>query len=318
MNRISHRESYRLSKGELRALCQLSLPHGLWAVVFQWLVICGSIWAAVTVDTWWAYLVVVVVIGTRQHALAVLMHDASHYLIVRNKRLNDFIASVFLSFPILTSTTRYRTHHGLHHRHVNTELDPDDNNREMFKSRRDMWVTALKDVTGYNSMTTVGTLAHFGITGPMVMRVGDRDGVSHFEKTLAWSFYFIVLASVFAFGVWVEFLVFWVLPMITVLPPILRFRALAEHGGCEDESDLTMARTVTPGWIERALVAPCNVHYHLEHHLYPGIPFYNLPKANELLKQREIYAAQAHVNDGYFAGHSRVVDEIVTAKPATS
>lgn len=311
MSRVSHREQYRLSKDELRDLCQLSVPTGLYAIGFQWIVIIGSIWIALAINDWWAFLLAVIVIGTRQHALAVLMHDASHYLIVRNKTLNDVIASIFLSFPILTSTSRYRTHHGLHHRHVNTELDPDDNNRQIFATRLDMFVTALKDVTGFNTMTTVGTLNHFGITGPMVKPAGHPDGIGRLEKGLAWTFYGVILLAVIVFGVWLEFLFFWVLPLATVLPPILRFRALAEHGGCEDGSDLTMARTVTPGWLERVLLAPCNVHYHLEHHLYPGIPFYNLPKASDLLHRREVYAAQAHVNDGYFVGSQRVVDEVV-------
>ncbi|WP_227270870.1 fatty acid desaturase family protein [Roseobacter weihaiensis] len=311
MSRTSQRDQYRLSKEELRQLCKLSVPKGLFAIGFQWMVIIGSIWTALTLNLWWVTLLAVIVIGTRQHALAVLMHDASHYIILRNKLVNDVIASCFLSFPILASTTRYRTHHGLHHRHVNTDRDPDNNNRERFKSRWHMFVTAVKDVTAYNTMTTVGTLSHFGITGPMVKPADSVDGVSLLEKRLAWSFYGVVAFSLLAFGVWQEFLLFWALPMVTVLPPILRFRALAEHGGCEDESDLTMARTVTPGWIERVLLAPCNVHYHLEHHLYPGIPFYNLPKASDLLHQREVYAEQAHVNDGYFVGARRVVDEVV-------
>jgi fatty acid desaturase len=28
----------------------------------------------------------------------------------------------------------------------------------------------------------------------------------------------------------------------------------------------------------------CNINYHLEHHLFPGIPWYNLPKVHQLLQ----------------------------------
>jgi fatty acid desaturase len=27
----------------------------------------------------------------------------------------------------------------------------------------------------------------------------------------------------------------------------------------------------------------CNINYHLEHHLFPGVPWYNLPKVHALL-----------------------------------
>lgn len=37
---------------------------------------------------------------------------------------------------------------------------------------------------------------------------------------------------------------------------------------------------------ERWLILPRNIHYHIEHHWYPSVPFYNLPALHiELMKQ---------------------------------
>ena len=86
--------------------------------------------------------------------------------------------------------------------------------------------------------------------------------------------------------VWIEYVVLWVLPAVTVLQALLRFRAICEHGAVADpESPLRAARTnFAPYWL-RWWLFPHHVSYHLEHHLYPAIPHYNLPRCHaELIK----------------------------------
>jgi fatty acid desaturase len=79
-------------------------------------------------------------------------------------------------------------------------------------------------------------------------------------------------------GYLVQYLVLWILPLVTVVQAILRLRAIAEHGATTDfSSPLTAARTnVLPAWLEW-LVFPHRVNYHIEHHLYASVPHYNLP-----------------------------------------
>jgi len=67
--------------------------------------------------------VVVVWIGARQHALAILMHDGAHYLLFKNRRLNAVVSELFLAWPLFITMRAYRGGHFAHHRHVNTEKD---------------------------------------------------------------------------------------------------------------------------------------------------------------------------------------------------
>jgi fatty acid desaturase len=49
-------------------------------------------------------------------------------------------------------------------------------------------------------------------------------------------------------------------------------------------------------------MAQHNIEYHIAHHLYPQVPFYNLPKLHEILMQMPTYREKAHITDGYLKG----------------
>jgi fatty acid desaturase len=87
----------------------------------------------------------------------------------------------------------------------------------------------------------------------------------------------------------VQYLVLWVLPLVTVVQAILRLRAIAEHGATTDfSSPLTAARTnVGPAWL-RWILFPHNVNYHIEHHLYASVPQYNLPRLHDEMKRQGV------------------------------
>ena len=90
-------------------------------------------------------------------------------------------------------------------------------------------------------------------------------------------------------GFLVEYLVLWILPLVTVVQAILRLRAIAEHGATTDfSSPLTAARTnLGPAWL-RWLIFPHNVNYHVEHHLYASVPQYHLPRLHQEMTRRGV------------------------------
>jgi fatty acid desaturase len=88
-------------------------------------------------------------------------------------------------------------------------------------------------------------------------------------------------------GYLVQYLVLWVLPLITVVQAILRLRAIAEHGATIDfSSPLTAARTNLGPALVRWLIFPHNVNYHVEHHVYASVPQYNLPELHREMHTR--------------------------------
>src|SRR5689334_13780291 len=65
-------------------------------------------------------------IGAGQHRLATLTHEAAHYMLFRNRLLNEFVSEWFCMFPLLGTTHRYRVQHLGHHQYPNDPVrDPD-------------------------------------------------------------------------------------------------------------------------------------------------------------------------------------------------
>src|SRR5438093_2122230 len=65
-------------------------------------------------------------VGAGQHRLSTLSHEASHYMLFRNRLLNELVSDFFCMFPMWSTTHHYRLQHLAHHQFVNDpDRDPD-------------------------------------------------------------------------------------------------------------------------------------------------------------------------------------------------
>jgi fatty acid desaturase len=247
--------------------------------------------AGAALATWFSLpvtLLAVVVIGTRQHALFVIAHDAAHYLLYDDRRVNDFVGRLCATVQGLSMCT-YRVIHRLHHNNLYGELDPDTALHGGYpRGRAYLAKKLLKDLAG---LTAWKTYAYFLGGAPALntqtnVALRPLDDTSEKLKAQARSdrnavvAVHVALLAVFAWsGFLVQYLVLWILPLVTVVQAILRLRAIAEHGATTDfSSPLTAARTnLAPAWLAW-LIFPHQVNYHVEHHLYASVPYYRLPE----------------------------------------
>ena len=81
---------------------------------------------------------------------------------------------------------------------------------------------------------------------------------------------------------------YWLIPFFTWTQIANRLRRVAEHSAVEGKSYDLQTRTTKHGILVRIFLSPKFISYHNEHHIYPGIPCYNLRKAHVFLMKMNL------------------------------
>jgi fatty acid desaturase len=302
-----------ISPDELAPLTELHDGRSLVAIGLTFGVIAAAI--AFGVAVWpspWVALSVVV-IGVQQHAMFILAHESAHYRLLRSRVANDAVGRAIGMVSGISMCT-YRVIHRLHHNNLYTEEDPDTAIHGGYpRGVAYLWKKLAQDLAGLNAWKTFayffGAPAINAETNRAARPLDDTSTAlrasARRDRWAVLAFQMAAPVTAFALGgsqVLAQYLVLWVLPLLTVLQPILRLRAIAEHGAVTDlSSPLTAARcNRTTGSLAnavgRALLFPHHVNYHLEHHLYPAVPHYHLPALHRLLQSKGVLAG-AEVRD---------------------
>jgi fatty acid desaturase len=272
----------------------------------------------------WTVVPALLVIATRQQALFVLAHDAAHYRLFPQRWLNDAVGGLLGALAGISMRT-YRVVHRLHHNHLYEPQDPDIPLHGGYPRGRGYLVRKLaKDLLGG---TAFKTYAYFFGAPALNASTGERNrplddtsprlrAEARRDRWCVAALHVAMPAAAFAGGYGVEYVVLWALPLATLLQPLLRFRAICEHGAVTGlGSPLTAARTnLGPRWLVW-LLFPHNVNFHTAHHLYPAVPMYNLPDAHRELERHGLLAG-AEVRD--VRGTARLVFAEAATTPRTA
>ncbi len=261
-------------RAAIRALHDLVPAWNLVAILFtaMWV---GAAWITLEVRPWPARLAGIVLSGAAIHALAILMHEAVHGNLFRRQGLDRW-AGFILGAPALFSCAAYRVNHLLHHRHNRTELDPD----EFSNLSRNRAVLSA----AFYAWPLIGMPAYLFHVPLNALRRGTRNQRRQvlLELLLLAGLYAAIVFGAVHLGRVGALLDVWVYPLVAA-SLLGAVRGWAEHTMTRPGHPLTQSRTVT----SNALVSffMCNLNYHLEHHLYPAVPWYHLPKLHRLLEE---------------------------------
>lgn len=271
------------SRAKIMALSGARPRRFLLELVLNWTAVAALITLGLYADHLLVTVLCIIGIGTRQMVLGLLMHEQVHRLGLRTRR-GDWWVNLLAVYPLgVTTVEDYAAVHLSHHKYFFTEKDPDFRR----KSGHDWtfpadWRTVLKivlkDLTGINTLALIR-----GKTAPPDVHEFKRPNPT--PKWLRLAFFGVLAVVLTLTHTWTVFLVYWVIPLLTVTQLFVRWIAVIEH---KYNMPHASVHAVTPlirlKWWQKLLFPDLNFAQHVYHHLHPGVSFANLPRVHEIYK----------------------------------
>ena len=301
----------QLSKAELKRFTQKSDVKAAIILMANYFIIAAAFALAALWPSVITLLISTVLLGGRQLGLSILMHECGHQLLFKRHKLNNIIGHWLIAAPLFLDMKSYAKGHFVHHRYAGTNKDPDLGNYKNFPiSRQSLLRKFWRDLSGQTGFRLISAARK---SQDNVMNSPARDPdtvVSRTNNTIRDGFIVnacLLIALTFSGAPWLYLL--WVTAYFTFYMLFLRIRQIAEHAAVPDLFDLDPrqnTRTTYANIIERLLVAPNRVNYHLEHHLLASVPIYHLQAFHNHLLKQGVYKS-TEIAPSYFSVLKNVV-----------
>jgi fatty acid desaturase len=286
----------------VRFLLALALPWLLWLIPILVLV------PRVAAGDWAWGVAVFVISGLLQYWCIIGIHEAIHQYFIKRNRLNGLVA-VLCAFPIGLDRN-YSWLHLDHHKYFpNEAIDPDGPMYQNFPSSLRQWLgRLLLNASGLQVVVQV-----FAQRRQHAARPATRV---YFKHEFVWKLMVqLGLLALFAMlGFVPGYVLFWLLPLVTMAKLLSFLRTFAEHAHHEFPGALRIFSQ--PSWLDRYL-AHFGFLFHSEHHLRSSVPYTELPQRSLLAQGIRPAGSVAIVvyNGGYLQWHWQLIKAL--CRPAS-
>ena len=301
---IYNRFKLGLNLSELKALEILDEKKTFVALVILYLTTALLIFVSIKLThyNFLFYVPCIFLIAGRQGAFVQLVHEASHFLVSKNNKLNDFFGNYLCAFPIGVNFAGFRSGHNNHH--VNTATPNDsptdlDKYRVVDTKKFDLYKLFIKDLVGISALEV---FISYGKNKTETVNIEKKSKKKFFLFLTKLSLTQLLILALFGFNI-INYILFWIIPLISPHMFLMRIRGLAEHGqsnqlGCTAETnsagtfytrsfltEVNSYKSAIVVFLEKILIGSFNVNFHHEHHIFPNIPWYNLKKLSKLISK---------------------------------
>lgn len=264
---------------QMRQLHQIEFWHHSLYIIYPLLAVLGVIvalnayhdglrWNFTSVE----YGVGVLTVALAMNAMFLLIHEGVHSVLSPIGWVN-YWASVVMGIGGFVSFSAYRVLHLRHHEHLGDENDPDD-----YHNYTDN--PTLIWVLHYNRLLWA-TLLYLIFVPRLAWRYGNKcDRMNIATEYLLLGLTYTIIFSLFP---WKIVVMVWVIPFF-LTNFMINLRGLTQHGITDATDPFIASRSVEANPVVRFLLL--NENFHLEHHLFPGVPSYNLPKLHQLIRNK--------------------------------
>lgn len=274
---MSH-ASLDLPAGFIREMHLPRPAHGRRAAVFILIYLAASAGAVALASfhLWWLYVTCIplfLLAAASLHGISLFTHEAVHGTLSRNRRLNAILGAI-CAWPVLQNYSAYRVLHLRHHEHLGHEGDPDHYNNYT----RWTWLV----FTMHWGRLIIGYPVYIVSIPLLAFRQGNARDRFWISIEVLCVIALVTAALLLSIPKSV-LIIAWLIPMI-VINTLVNIRGMSQHTLLEHyDDDIRGTRSI----LTRPIVAffMCNENYHLEHHLYPGVPWYNLPALHMAMRE---------------------------------
>ena len=238
----------------------------------------------------------IIFIASQVYALLIVAHDGLHRRLFNEVKKNDFFNDLLVLGSVGAITRINRHNHMLHHENLATPNDPD-----RFKYVKN---TRSNHLDFLISITCIPTIwkAVYNVFRKKRSSSGLREKYQIRDVFLIVGWQLGLLALLSNQIGWYGYLAYWLVPVIIALC-LDMVRVFCEHSDTTSglEADLSKRlHSFDSNWVEKQILAPNNMNHHIAHHLWVGIPYYNLPKAERLIKDRLSVTSDLTWRSSYF------------------
>ncbi len=250
-----------------------------------------STWVAWTTDSslvkWAAY----VGIGYMWMGMVTFMHEGTHNTLFKEKWAN-WAFGIICMVPLMVSFISFKEDHLEHHRYNRSYKDPD---------AFTMGKRGILDFVLFYTYIVAGavlSLLHFNLIYP-VQRFNLKQWAIHlFETVLKIASYWAIVTWAINHDLLAKTLEVWLIPVF-FFSLFNSVRFISEHYETPwNEGQLVGSRTITSNPVHSFFWN--NINWHIGHHVYPSIPWYNLVELHKLMEPT-IKAKGAIVEKSYTA-----------------
>jgi fatty acid desaturase len=265
-----------LTRAELRELHRKTPWRHFAVAARQFLLLGLATWGLVRIEVPWIWVPLAVVQGFTVFNFTVLLHEVVHHAIFERRHSGVERALGFLyAIPSGISATQFTRWHLDHHAELGS-ADDDPKRHHLSPRRNARWYKLL-----------YATPALF----PIYFGAARRETATypaHVQRVIARERLISVAVHLGALGaIWWAFgaaaaIRAYVVPVFLVFPVAFTLNRLGQHYDIDPGDPAKWGTLMRGHWFwDRAFL---NSNYHLEHHYFPGVPFYRLPALQRALR----------------------------------
>jgi len=279
---------YSAHAAAFRAELGLALPRGVmrdlhrktpWrhgaVAARQFLILALSTWALVAVASPLVWIPLAAVLGFTVFNFTVLLHEVVHHAVFRERRprLERWLGYLY-AVPSGISASQFTRWHLDHHAELGSaESDPKRHHLSPKVNAR--WYKLLYCTP---------------MLFPIYFRAARRESATYpealqrtirRERLVSTAAHLGALASIWWFAGGAAALRAYVVPVFLVFPVAFTLNRLGQHYSIDPGDPAGWSTLMRGHWFWN--LAFLNSNYHLEHHYFPGVPFYHLPALQRAL-----------------------------------